>query len=169
MEVFYSKSKLLKFATLNLLGLTASILVYAAYPNILGLIFGAIGSILFGGFGFRICFNIFDHKPQLILNSQGIEDKRLNTGLIKWDEIKFISLEENKQSKWLNLNLREPEKYLRKLTIFQKFLRSANGQTERNNLRIRFIDLDMPIENVWEFIEINVIEPKTGKDIHLMP
>lgn len=169
MDVFYSKSKLLKFSGLNLLGLAAAVLVYIVYPNISGLIFGIIGSLLFGTMSIVVFFRIFNHKPQVILNLEGIEDTRLNTDLIKWDEIKFITLEENKRSKWLNLNLYEPDKVFHKLPSFQKILRKANGQTERNNFRIRFIDLDTPIEEVWNFIENNVIKPRNEKGIHLMP
>ena len=49
MEIFYSKTKLLKFIGLCLLGVGASVLVYIGYPNIFGIVFGAIGLIFFGG------------------------------------------------------------------------------------------------------------------------
>lgn len=50
---------------------------------------GVIGSVIFGVSSIWIFFRLFDNKPGLIINEQGIIDNT-NTGsigLIKWDDI----------------------------------------------------------------------------------
>ena len=167
MEIFYSKTKLLKFIGLGLLGVGASVFVYIAYPNIFGMIIGTIGLVFFGGGTIVIFFRLFSNEPQVIINLDGIEDRRLNLGLIGWNEIKSVSLNEKKQAQWLNLILENPEIYIQQLSKFQIFLRKANGQTDFDGFRIRFIDLDTPIDDAWDYFEKNVLEQ--NQSLHLNP
>ena len=167
MEIFYSKTKLLKFIGLGLLGVGASVFVYIAYPNIFGLIIGTIGLIFFGG-GIIVAFSrFFNNEPQVIINLNGIEDRRLNLGLINWNEIKYVSLNQTKYAQWLNLVLENPEIYIQQLSKIQKFLRKANGQTDFDGFRIRFIDLDTPIDDAGDYFEKNVLEQ--NQSLHLNP
>lgn len=104
----------------------------------------------------------------MIITFEGIEDKRLICGLINWDEIELITLEETKYAQWLNLILKSPEKFYRRLSSAQIFLRKLNGQKGNNNFRIGFTDLDKPIDVAWEFIEDKIIKPRAEKGIYLM-
>lgn len=167
MEIFYSKKKLFKAVLLGLLGTVASIFVlFKFYQSVLGSswtlgnnlgvllsIIPLVGLVIFGGATLVFISRLFDKTPQVVITEEGLEDKRLNTGLIRWNEILGAMQMETKYAQWVSLILSSPEKYFEKLPAFQKFLRKANGQVENNNFRIRFTDLDTPIEEAFPFIE----------------
>lgn len=153
MEFFISKRKIIKGVLLGLLMTAVSALMFYAYPNWFGIIFGALGLAIFGTMSAFILLRFFESEPQVVISSQGIEDKRLNFGLIEWDEIKSVALNETKYARWLNICVETPEKYYCRLPKLQIFLRKANGQTGMNDFRVRFNDLDKPVEEAFEMIE----------------
>ena len=189
MEIFYSKSKLIKAVLLGLLSTSASLLLLAKIffvdfsadqsvmvsslardAVLLGLgLISLFGAFIFGGATITFILRLFDSEPQVIISLKGIEDKRLDTGLIEWNEIEMIFLAEINFAQWLTLILKSPKKYYRRLPKFQLLLRKLNSQKEINDFRIRFADLDTPIDEAWEFIEDNIIKPRTEKGIALLP
>lgn len=133
------------------------------FGNILAVLLSLIsllGFVMFGGITITFALRFFNSQPQVIVSKEGIEDKRLNFGLIRWNEIEEIYFEETKYSKWLSLFLVSPENYFDKLPLFQKFLRKANGQSGNNFFRIRFEDLDKPIEEAMTLIEKYIAESR---------
>ena len=137
-------------------------------PLIVGLV-AVVGFFVFGAMTLVFVTRLFYTEPQVIINLKGIEDKRLNSGLIAWNEVGVIFLAEVRYAQWLNLTLDSPEKYYRQLPKFQLFLRKINGQQGINNFRVRFTDLDTPIDEAWDFIESNIIKPREEKDLALQP
>ena len=129
---------------------------WLTFGNILAILLSLIpllGIVIFGGATITFAARFFNPNVQVIISENGLEDKRLNFGLIPWNEIKNIYSLQNKYAKWLSLDLISPEKYVDKLPFFQRFLRTANGQFEDNHFRVRFEDLDKPIEEALEMIE----------------
>lgn len=179
MEIFYSKRKLLKGILLGLLGSAASFFVlfkgYQAFlidnqsvfsstwtfGNLIIVLLSTIplaGLVMFGGATVIFIKRFFIRTAQVIINEEGIEDKRLNTGLIRWSEVLGALQMETDYAQWVSLILSSPEKYFEKLPTFEKFLRKANGQIGNNNLRIRFTDLDTPIDEAFPLIEKCVLQ-----------
>lgn len=189
MEIFYSKSKFIKAFLLALLmsfaaGLLAaelisgllwekaSVLSTFSAGDIFSILLLII--ILFAlsislGAALVFCSRIFNSAPQLIVSLEGINDKRLNLGMIGWNEVTYVILSKDKYTQMLSLTLNEPEKYYHRLPKFELFLRKLNGQRGNNDFRIRFADLDKPIDEIWVFIENKIIKPREEKGIHLMP
>lgn len=137
-------------------------------PLIVGLV-SIFGFFMFGSMTLVFVRRLFLTEPQVIITLEGVEDKRLNSGLIGWNEISFVSMEEVKNVQWLNLTLHSPEKYYSQLPKFELFLRKMNGQKGINDFRIRFADLDTPIDKAWNFIENNIIKPREEKSLALLP
>ncbi len=137
-------------------------------PLFVGIV-SIIGFFMFGAMTIIFISRLFYNEPQVIINLEGIEDKRLGTGFIEWKEIGFFWWNETQYASWLTINLYSPEKYFSKLSGFQMFLRKANGQKGNNDLRIRFTDLDTPIGEVWDFIEENVIKPRKMEEMAFEP
>lgn len=189
MEILISKSKVVKAILLGTLMTFAALYVavkvfYILLPSnrsvlessfnlqIIPMIVGfaaVIGFFMFGAMTLVIIPRLFNSEPQVIINLEGIEDKRLAVGLIVWNEIEIIFLAETKYAKWLNLTLKSPENYYHRLSKFQLLLRKLNGQQGMNNFRIRFADLDTPIDEAWNFIEENVIKSRKEKEMALKP
>jgi hypothetical protein len=87
------------------------------------------GWILFGIFSFLtmgISIQIRRVRPVLFFTDQGIEDKRLNIGVIPWEEIRGISVTRLKHSTLLGVDVIDPEKYLAKMPGWQQAIFRAN-------------------------------------------
>lgn len=151
---------------LCLLMISASGLILAAYPNLLGTILGGLGLSVFGVALVIQVSKFFYSGSQVIVNSAGIEDRRLKIGLIRWGEISAVSLERTKYAEWLNVNLASPEKYRSRLPRFESFLRRANGQRGKNDFRIRFKELDKSADEVFQFIEY-IMETRREENLAL--
>lgn len=133
-------------------------------PFFLGLI-GVGGFLMFGAMTLVSISKLFDGKSQVMFSPEGIEDKRLGCGLIEWSEIEAVLVMETKYAQWLSIVLKSPEKFYGKLSSFQIFLRKLNGQSGVNNFRVRFTDLDAPIETAWRYIEEKIIKT-AADDLH---
>jgi hypothetical protein len=189
MEIFISKSKVVRGILLGTVMTFAVLYVavkvfYILFPpnrsvldssfnlQIIPMIVGVvsvIGFFWFGAMTVVLFSRLFISEPQVVITFEGIEDKRLSVGLVEWNSIEMISLEETKYAKWLNLILKSPENYYHRLPKFQLFSRKLNGQQGMNNFRIRFTDLDTPIDKAWDFIENSIVKPREEKSLALLP
>lgn len=189
MEIYYSKSKLVKTFLLALVMTFAALFVAAKvffhlfvearsivssvsisdFVAFLGGTVSVFGILIFGAAAIDIALRFFHSEAQVIISLNGIEDKRLNTGLIEWNDVALVIFSKDKYSQLLSLTLYSPEKHRRRLPKLKLLLRKINRQKDDDALRIQFNDLDAPIEDAWKFIENNVIKPREEKGIHLMP
>ncbi len=172
MKIYVSKLKAAKIFLLGLAGALASgflswqVYVYLTYSfqivwgvsligMVLNIIFGLIflvGILVFGCVAIIFGKRLFDDKPQVLLSADGIEDKRLNSGLIKWSEISSIFPHKMGQAEWLSINLMLPENYQKRLPIFARLMRKINGESELNSFRIGFTELDKSIDEAFDYI-----------------
>jgi hypothetical protein len=189
MKIFFSKPRVAKGILLGLLMTCAALFVsvkvfYILFPANLSLLVssfelhilplivglaGVFGFFMFGSMTLVLVTRLFYTEPQVIISLEGVEDKRLNSGLIGWNEVSVVSMEEVKNVQWLNLTLHSPEKYYNQLPKFELFLRKMNGQKGINNFRIRFADLDTSIDEAWNFIQSNIIKLREEKSLALSP
>lgn len=189
MEIFYSKSKLVKAFLLSLLAVFSISFVIGKAVNDLfiqerslltsvsrnDLFWGVAGTaavfgiVIFGGVGVSFLLKLFRSEPPVIISLEGIEDRRLNTGMIEWNEIAFVIFNKDSHSQFLSVTLHSPEKYHQRLPKFERFLRKINNQKGSDSFYIYFNDLDQPIEEAWEFIENNVTKPREEKSLALLP
>ena len=190
MEIFVSKSKIVKAILLGMIMTFAALFVavkvfYIIFPadrsvltssfdiQIIPLFVGIvsiIGFFMFGAMTIIFTSRLFYNEPQVIINLEGIEDKRLGTGFIEWKEIGFFWWNETQYASWLTINFIFAGKvFQQNCPVFKCFCEKANGQKGNNDLRIRFTDLDTPIGEAWDFIEKNVIKPREAEDLALKP
>lgn len=152
MEFFISRSKVLKGLLPSLAFILVGGFVIAADRGIFGYIVGASGLIFGLTLLIVIIGKLLRSEAQVVISEKGIDDRRLRTEIIPWDEIIAITLNETKYARWLTVELASPEKYYSKLPVAQIFLRKLNGQEGANDLRIRFNDLDGSIDDAFEYI-----------------
>ncbi len=90
---------------------------------------GAITSLWFGAMGALVFWKLFDRRPGITIDSRGITDwsSVVSIGLIAWEDIESISVQEGKSPNFLYLNLRNPEKYVgRARNRFHAYLLRSN-------------------------------------------
>ena len=152
MECRTSKAKLL-----GLFGLTC-IMVGASYfcttlPDPLPRVFGWIGVAFFGlGFvAFPVMF--FRTGPQVVVDDQGIEDRRMKIGVIPWQDIRSLSIGSVNSAKFLCVDLVDPEKYLSRLPPWKRRLAAANEALGFSALSISFAGLSPGLNEVWAYVQ----------------
>jgi hypothetical protein len=79
-------------------------------------IIGIIGIIFFGIAGIYVLKKLFDKKIGLIIDSNGITDNSnaSSIGLIEWNDILDIRTEQVMSTKFLLIDIENPEKYIKK-------------------------------------------------------
>lgn len=77
---------------------------------------GIIASIFFGATGIYGIRKIFDNKVGLIIDENGITDNSnaSSIGLIEWNDISEIKTEQVMSTKFLLIEIENPEKYIAK-------------------------------------------------------
>ena len=152
MECHTSKAKLL-----GLLGLTCA-MVGASYfcttlPDLAPRVFGWIG-VAFFGLGFiAIPVMLFRTGPQIVINDEGIEDRRMKIGVILWDDIRSLSIGAVNSTKFLCVDVADPQKYLSRLPPWKRRLAAANGSLGFPPLSISCSGLSPGVEEVWAYLQ----------------
>ncbi|MEN2415568.1 STM3941 family protein [Flavobacterium mesophilum] len=117
-------------------------------------------SIIFSG----IClifllFKIFDKKPGLIINDNGITDNSHygSVGLIDWSKIKGIRTRQVMSTKFLLIDVSNPQAFIENSSRFKASLMKANLKMygtplsiTSNSLNYNFDDLEKLILKEWD-------------------
>jgi hypothetical protein len=172
MEIYVSKLKAAKFFSLGLIGTLASAFVFwkvfsalmfyfqhfspafiiGIFCSLIFVIVAILGIFMFGSAMLIFGKRILTRTPLVLINSEGIEDKRLNLGLISWSEITSIFPHKVESIDSLLFSVKLPEKYINKLPFFTKLIRKINGDSDLNEFKIYFTELDKPIEEALNYI-----------------
>ncbi|MBS1601619.1 MAG: hypothetical protein JST42_03040 [Bacteroidetes bacterium] len=152
-EIPLSKGKLTKLLFFSVLFLFAGFWIAITDPQVSNAAFnnpiikgvGAYGSIIMGLFGtYFFTKKLFDNRPGLILDEQGIYDNTsaFKFGLIPWSdicEISAASIQASIASKqhFITLKLVDPQKYIaREKNFFKKKLLQANAKSYGSPIHI---------------------------------
>ena len=151
MECRPSKVKLF-----GLLGLTCA-MVGASYfcttiPDLTAQVFGWIG-VAFFGLGFiAIPRQLLRAGPQVVINDEGIDDRRLKLGPIRWDDIRELSIGSVHGAKFLCIELVDRERYLSRLPAWKRRLGAASEALGFPPLTIGFSGLTPGLDEVWDYV-----------------
>lgn len=148
---------------------TSSWLIYLAitakhsWPELFtSVVIGAIGIIgiaLFGGIAIAIFSRLFNRKPGLMINDQGISDNTssLSVGLIAWQDILTLQTVVISSTKLLMIVVRNPEDYLNKSTskLKTRLMRSnlkmygSPIAISATNLQCNYDELELTVINAF--------------------
>jgi hypothetical protein len=120
-----------------------------------------IAAICFFGIGIIfIARKLFDNSPGLIIDQYGITNNAnaINMGLIEWEDITGIKIEQIRSTKFLILYTNAPEKYINstKNIVAKQALKMNNKiygspiSITSNSLKIDFDDLENLIRSEFE-------------------
>jgi hypothetical protein len=108
-----------------------------------------------------IPIKLFDKKPGLILDENGIYDNSsaVSVGLILWNDIDSIKLvyaiEKRKSSRFLLINVHNPEEYIDRSNGFKKVLLNLNTKLYGTPLTIGLAGLKYNRERLGKLIILN--------------
>jgi hypothetical protein len=164
MQFRFSRSKALGFCALGLAlgGLGGSVLCLAG-PDETFIKVVAAALVFFGALVIAIMlYHLTRSGPVLSLSPEGLDYRRLDIGLIPWDEIDSISLvgtpTQAGETVCLCLTLKNPDKYLSRLPFLQRKLVQVNRQTGYGEVTISFVGLTPGLEEAWGYV-VNVLKP----------
>lgn len=108
------------------------------------------GISFFGLCGLYSCIKMFDNKPGLVIDAQGIVDNSsaVAAGRIPWDDIVGVKVYSIAGQKVLVIEVLDPQKYVERGSAFKRMLNAANTNTigspisiTSNTLQIQFDEL----------------------------
>ena len=151
MECYPSKVKLL-----GLLALTCVMVGLCYFCTTLAglaLVVGWIG-VGFFGLGFiAIPVMFLRTGPQVIITDEGIEDRRLKIGVIRWEAIRSLSIRSVESTKFLGVELFDPEGFFSRLPRWTRPLRVATEAMGFPALTIGFSGLSPGVKEVWAYLQ----------------
>jgi hypothetical protein len=142
---------------LGLLVLTA-IMVALCYwcTTLAGLLPRAVGwfGVVFFGLGFiMIPVKLVTSGPQVMINDEGIEARRLGVGLIPWQDIDSLSLASVNRTRFLNIWVTDPEKYISILPKWKRAVALIQQKMGFSVLTLTFSGLSPGIDEVWTYLK----------------
>lgn len=87
---------------------------------------GWMSIVFFGSMIPLFAWQLFDTRPRLIIDGEGVLDRTLKIGKILWSDISGAYLREIKGNSFICLELENEEKYLTKLSPLMRAATSAN-------------------------------------------
>jgi len=116
---------------------------------------GVISIVVFGGFGIFTVKKLFDRKPGLIFNSEGVVDNAsvASPGLIPWPEIEGMRVFELSGQKMLIVLVTDPQKYARNGNPLKRMLNRANANMSGSPIYISANSLDIGFPELISLFE----------------
>ena len=114
---------------------------------------GGWGCIVFFGAGVPIAvWQIFDSRPRLIIDENGINDRTMGVGLIPWSEIEDAYVMSIERNDFICLVVRDPSLWIHKLSPLQKAMASTNLKLGFTELNVNLSGIDVSSRQIHELI-----------------
>ncbi len=115
---------------------------------------GIIGIIFFGIASIFLFIKLFDSKPGLIISKEGIIDNTnsSSTGLIRWIDIINIKQEKVMSTRFLLIEVKNPEEYIEKSNKLKSFSLKQNMNTYGTPLTLTSVGLQSSFEDLHRII-----------------
>ena len=152
MECYPSKLKLLGLLCLTCV-MVSVFYFLTTQPDLISRVVGWIG-VSFFGLGFiALPVMFFRTGPQVVINDEGIEDRRMKIGIIRWEDIRSLSLGSVKSAKFLCVEVADPETHFARLPRWSRALTAASEALGFSALTIGFSGLSPGLKEVWAYLQ----------------
>lgn len=108
--------------------------------------------IFFGSMIPLFTWQLFDSRPRLILDEEGVLDRTLKIGKISWNDISGAYLKEIKGNNFICLELKNEETYLTKLSPLMRVATSANVKLGFTPLSLNLSGVNTDAHQVLEVV-----------------
>lgn len=160
--VISTNRKQLWFSALGGLGFVIAalfILVEARPPSdFIMRVVGVLGVLFFGACSVIGFVRLLSPRPALLLTADGIHETSMicNLGTVAWEDITGFSYWETHHQRALCLYLRDPEKYIARLSPALQKLARANIGLAGTPLTIMQSNISIPLEALKDSIEVRI-------------
>ena len=119
-------------------------------------------SILFFGIGLvLIPTRLFDRKPRVIINDEGIFDRTLDIGTIEWQDIKDAYLQSVHGTEFISLDLEDNNKYLQRTSKTKAKIASYNEFFGFETINVNLGGVNRKGKEILEIIEREISKRQT--------
>ncbi|MES2789705.1 MAG: STM3941 family protein [Planctomycetota bacterium] len=150
-----SKAKLVQ----NFVGCVAfvvcGILIWCFNGSFQARVAGVFCAGFFGLCGLCSCLKLFDRRPGLIIDREGLVDNSsgIAAGRIPWNEITGIRLSCIERQEFLTIDTVDPQKYIRRGTFFHRMLNVGNNALVGGPINISSHSLDISLCELCRILE----------------
>ena len=167
-EIPFSKIKLIIGSTFSFLFVLGGFFMLISINNEYFLYnlfiktFGILGILFFGTTFVYGAIRLFDNKPGLTINDNGIIDNSnmSSIGLIEWIDIKEIKTKDYNSTSFLLLFLYDNDKYLNKASGFKRKLMKGNLKKYKTPISIISNTLDCKFDELATEIKENFMKKR---------
>jgi len=117
---------------------------------------GWLAIVFFGACSIVGVMQIFDSRPRLIIDDQGVLDRTLRCGKIPWSDILDARLQTISDQPFICLDLRDEERYLKAISPTRRALVSANRALGFSAFSLNLSQLDADPHEVFELVSRNI-------------
>lgn len=157
-KVSKKKSILLFLGSIILTGASVWVLSIAEaqerYDPLVARVAGYAGSVFFAFCAISIFFKLFNRKPGLIIDKDGILDhsSAFSGHLITWDAITGLRVGQYKSTRFILIDLADPEAFISSMSGIKKALVQANHRMFDTPASIASTNLDCSFEELFHLI-----------------
>lgn len=109
--------------------------------------------IMFFGSGIPLfIWQLADSRPRMVLDDYGVLDRTLGVGQIAWSDIEAAYVRSISGNDFICLELRNPEKYARKLSKVKKAMTAANRNLGFTDFNLNLSGIDARTDEVFEMV-----------------
>lgn len=111
----------------------------------------AVAGVLFSGGGaVYCCFKVFDTRPGLIIDSQGIVDNSsaVAAGRIFWHEIIGLKVSEIAGQRFISIEVVDPKRFIDGGSFFSRMVNAANTKMTGSPINISSISLRVEFDKL---------------------
>lgn len=115
---------------------------------------GVVGAIVFGFATIILFIKLFDKKPGLIIDQEGIMDNTNSSsvGLIRWSEITGITTKKIASTQFILLQVKNPEEYISKASRLKKLSLRQNLNSYGTPITLTSVGLDCTFSELERLI-----------------
>ena len=135
------------------------------YPPTLLKVTGYSAIIFFGAVGVYGFYKLFDSKPGLIIDKEGIHDNSnaSSAQLIKWEQIRGLKIEQVMSTKFILIDIYDPEAFMEKIGGLQKRLMKGNYKIYGTPISIISNSLNCDTDYLFKIISERMISEHKKK------
>lgn len=114
-------------------------------------VIGGISVVFFGACLVYLVYRLFNRKPSLIVNDEGIVDhsSAIGGGELKWADIEEIMLYDYMGQRFIGIRLHDTETFLARQSGLKKTLMKANQGLVQATVNITQVAVKMPLEDLY--------------------
>lgn len=108
----------------------------------------------FGMCGLYACLKLFDSKPGLIIDAEGLVDNSsaVAAGRIPWSEVVGLSVTKIARSSFVTVQVPDPYKYVERAGALQRIASTANTKLVGSPINISSLALKIPFDELVQIL-----------------